>query len=297
MNCARSSASADSGPAGVAAAALRAAGLGPARAMRAVGGGDIAASWRVDAGGRSAFLKIGAAAHPFDAEALALAEIAATRTLRVPAVLAHGIAEGEGFLLLEWVDLADDGDWDAAGRQLAALHRCVRRSYGWMRDNTIGASPQPNAPCADWSEFFRERRLRPQFALARANRLAPLAALEATACDAADRLLAGHQPPPAVLHGDLWRGNLAFDRAGAPLAFDPAAYHGDPEADLAMTRLFGGFPGRFYRAYDAVLPPAAGAGERLPLYQLYHVLNHANLFGGGYVAQAAAMIERLGRWR
>jgi fructosamine-3-kinase len=297
MSCARSSASADEGHAAVAAAALRQVGLGPVRAMRAVGGGVIAASYRVEAGGHSAFLKIGAAAHPFDAEALALREIESTRTLRVPAVLARGIAEGKGFLLLEWIELAGDGDWDAAGRQLAAMHRCRGGSYGWSRDNTIGASPQFNAPCADWAEFYRERRLRPQFALARANGLAPLAALDAAACDAADRLLTGHQPSPAVLHGDLWRGNIAFDRSGAPVVFDPATYHGDRETDLAMTRLFGGFPDRFHRAYDAVLPPAAGAEERLPLYQLYHVLNHANLFGGAYVAQAATMIERLGRRR
>lgn len=297
MNCARSSASADAAHAAIAAAASRAAGLGPVRAMRAIGGGDIAASYRLEAGGHGVFLKIGAASHPFDAEALALAEIASTQTLRVPGVLAHGIADGAGFLLLEWIELAGDGNWDAAGRQLAALHRCRRDSYGWARDNTIGASPQLNASCADWGEFFRERRLRPQFALARANRLTPLAALEAMACDASDRLLAGHAPLPAVLHGDLWRGNLAFDRSGAPVVFDPATYHGDPEADLAMTRLFGGFPDRFYRAYDAVLPSVAGAEQRLALYQLYHVLNHANLFGGGYVTQAATMIERLGRRR
>jgi fructosamine-3-kinase len=106
-------------------------------------------------------------------------------------------------------------------------------------------------------------------------------------------LLAGHAPRPSLLHGDLWRGNLAFDGCGQPVIFDPATYYGDAETDLAMTRLFGGFPRRFYVAYDEIRPPAAGAAQRLPLYQLYHVLNHASLFGGGYVAQALALIERL----
>jgi len=277
----------------VAEAALRAAGLGALQSMRAVGGGDIAASYRVEAAGARAFLKIGAATHPFDAEALALGEIAATRALRLPRVLAHGLAEAAGYLLLEWIDLADDGDWAAAGRGLAALHACVQPAYGWSRDNSIGASAQFNARCADWARFYRERRLRPQFALARAGRLAELAALEERACRASDRLLAGHAPPSSLLHGDLWRGNLAFDRSGQPVLFDPATYYGDGETDLAMARLFGGFPPRFHAAYDEVRPPVSGAAARLRLYQLYHLLNHANLFGGGYVAQAVASIDRL----
>jgi len=281
----------------IAEVALRAAGLGPASGMAAVGGGDIAAAYRVEAATQRAFLKIGAAAHPFEAEALALAEIAATRTLRAPRVLAHGVAEGAGYLLLEWIELADDGDWTAAGRRLAAMHACVQARHGWQRENTIGASPQFNARCADWVAFFREQRLRPQFALARARGLAQLAALEEKACRASDALLAGHAPPPGLLHGDLWRGNVAFDRDGAPVIFDPATYYGDAETDLAMTRLFGGFPEPFYRAYAAARPPAAGAAARLPLYQLYHLLNHANLFGGGYVGQAMALIERLDQRR
>jgi protein-ribulosamine 3-kinase len=277
----------------VAEAALRAAGLGAAQGMQAVGGGDIAASYRVETAAQRAFLKVGPSAHPFDAEASALAEIAATRTLRAPRVLSVGTADGAGYLLLEWIELVDGGDWAAAGRQLAALHGCVQAKHGWWRDNTIGAGPQSNARCADWAVFYRERRLRPQFALARGKGLTALAPLEERACRASDRLLAGHAPPPSLLHGDLWRGNLAFDRSGAPVIFDPATYYGDAETDLAMARLFGGFPPRFHGAYDEVRAPAAGAGWRLPLYQLYHVLNHANLFGGGYVAQAQAMIERL----
>jgi fructosamine-3-kinase len=277
----------------VAETAARAAGLGALSRLHAVAGGDIAAAYRVETTAASAFLKIGAADHPFEAEARALEEIAASGAIRAPRPLAWGVAEGSGYLLLEWIDLAAEGDWAAAGRQLAALHASVRPAYGWTRDNTIGASPQLNAPCGTWAEFWRERRLRPQFALARRRGLARLAALEDRACLASDARLAGHAPPASLLHGDLWRGNLAFDGAGRPVVFDPATYYGDAETDLAMTRLFGGFAPAFYRAYDEARPPQPGAAARLPLYQLYHVLNHANLFGGGYAAQAAAMIERL----
>lgn len=278
----------------IASAALRDAGLGPLRRLRAVGGGDIATAYRVEIDGRCAFLKVGAAAHPFAAEAQALAEIAATATLRAPQALACGVAGGHGYLLLEWIDLRDDGDWAAAGRQLARLHACIGPQFGWARENTIGARLQSNTPCANWAEFYREQRLRAQFAFAAAGGLRALAALEDKACAAADALLAAHGPSPSLLHGDLWRGNLAFDELGAPVVFDPATYYGDAETDLAMSRLFGGFPEHFYCAYASERPPRPGADRRLPLYQLYHVLNHANIFGGGYVAQAVALIERIG---
>ncbi len=281
----------------IAGIALREAGLGPPHRLHRVGGGDVAQAFRVEADPHRAFLKLGAAAHPFEAEALALEEIAATRTLRVPRVLAHGVADGHGYLLLEWIDLVPSGDWVAAGRQLAALHGHSDDRYGWPRPNAIGASPQPNTPSTDWAEFYRERRLRPQFALARTNGLSGLAAQEAVACRASDALLSGHAPPASVLHGDLWRGNLSFDCSGVPVVFDPATYHGDAETDLAMTRLFGGFAEAFYRAYADVRRPAAGERERLPLYELYHLLNHANLFGGGYVAQAIDRIGKLERRR
>jgi len=273
--------------------ALRGAGAAPMRDFRVLGGGSFGATFRIDTGGDRFFLKLGAATHPFDAEAQALREIAATDTLRVPRPVAHGAVETHGFLLLEWIDLAAGGDWHGAGEHLGALHSVVFPTSGWPRDNTIGASAQANAPSATWAEFWRERRLRPQFRLARDNGLGALAALEALACGTSDTLLSGHAPAAALLHGDLWRGNLAFDTRGRAVVFDPSTYHGDAETDLAMTRLFGGFPSEFYAAYESVRPPGHGRTSRLPLYQLYHVLNHANLFGGGYVAQAQALIELL----
>lgn len=275
-------------------AALRAAGAGPLVDATQLGGGSFGATWRLAARGGRFFLKLGAASHPFDAEVEALREIAATRTLRVPQPVACGVVGREAFLLLEWVDLRGDGDWGEAGAQLAALNAVNAPRYGWSRDNTIGASVQLNTPCATWAEFWRERRLRPQFRLARANGLGRLAALEARACAASDALLAGHAPAAALLHGDLWRGNVAFDPSGRPVVFDPSTYHGDAETDLAMARLFGGFPSAFYAAYAAVRPPSEGVAARLGLYQLYHVLNHANLFGDGYVTQAHSLIDTLG---
>lgn len=272
--------------------AVRAA-LGNAWSVRAaerIGGGSIAESWRLETDAQPLFLKTGAATHPFDAEAQALEEIAATRTVRVPRPIACGAAGALGFLVLEWIDLRDDGDWAAAGAALAALHGAARDTYGWRRDNTIGATPQFNAPAADWAMFYRERRLRPQFRFARERGLHALAALEEAACRASDALLAGEAPPASLLHGDLWRGNLAFDAAGRAVVFDPATYCGDAETDPAMARLFGGFSASFFAAYDAARTPRPGRGERLKLYQLYHVLNHANLFGGGYVAQARSLI-------
>jgi fructosamine-3-kinase len=274
--------------------ALHAAGRERLRDVRELGGGSFGATFCIDAGTARFFLKLGAAAHPFDAEAQALNEIAATGTLRVPLPVAHGVAQAGGFLLLEWIDLAPEGDWAAAGRLLAAMHAAALSDYGWPCDNTIGATRQSNAPCMTWAEFWRERRLRPQFRLAHDNGLDSLAMLETRACAASDALLVEHAPPASLLHGDLWRGNLAFASCGRPVVFDPSIYHGDAETDLAMTRLFGGFPPAFYAAYDAVRPRRAGAAARTRLYQLYHVLNHANLFGGGYIAQACALVEALG---
>lgn len=276
-------------------AAVRAV-LGDAWRLRAadrVGGGSIADAWRLDAAGGPLFLKTGAAAHPFDAEAQALDEIAATRTVRVPRPIAWGVAAARGFLVLEWIDLHGAGDWAAAGAALAALHGATCERYGWHRDNAMGATPQFNAWATDWATFYRERRLRPQFRFARERGLHALAALEDAACRGCDALLAGEAPPASLLHGDLWCGNLAFDAAGCAVLFDPATYYGDAETDLAMARLFGGFPASFFSACDAVRPPRPRRGERLRLYQLYHVLNHANLFGGGYVAQACRLIDAL----
>jgi fructosamine-3-kinase len=174
------------------------------------------------------------------------------------------------------------------------MHRVTGRSFGWRRDNTIGSTPQPNTPGNDWIAFWREQRLGFQLRLAERNGLS--SALQAKGERLLERLEAffrGYAPAPSLLHGDLWGGNHGYTVSGEPVVFDPAVYYGDREADLAMTELFGGFGAGFYAAYKEVWPLDSGYAVRKQLYNLYHVLNHANLFGGGYASQAEAMMERL----
>jgi protein-ribulosamine 3-kinase len=265
---------------------------------RRVSGGSINTCYYWPASAGAMFVKIGSrAAHSaFTAEADGLCELQAAHALRVPQVLAVGVADTAAFLALEWLER---GTGNAAcerrlGEGLAALHAVTAPRYGFRRDNTIGRTPQANAWSADWAEFFRERRLRPQLALGeRQGFPRRLSERGARLLEALPALLAGHRPRASLLHGDLWGGNWLATRAGEPVLFDPAVYYGDRETDLAMTHLFGGFGADFYRAYESAAPLPEGAALRTTLYNLYHVLNHANLFGGGYAAQAQATIDRL----
>lgn len=261
-------------------------------------GGSIHACYRWPTAGAPLFVKVATslARESLEAEAEGLAELESARALRTPRVLACGVAGDNAFLALEWLEAVEsDVACEARlGAGLAAQHRRTAREFGWRRDNTLGRTPQPNSPLASWIEFYRERRLRPQLRLAAANGFGPLLNLSGERLLAAlPALLGGHHPQPALLHGDLWGGNWMATATGEPAVFDPAVYYGDPECDLAMTRLFAGFGTAFYRAYAAAAPQAPGAEGRVELYNLYHVLNHANLFGGGYAAQAGRMIERL----
>jgi protein-ribulosamine 3-kinase len=204
---------------------------------------------------------------------------------RVPAPLAHGADAGGSFLDLELLELKKAGDWGALARMLAGVHRVTGPRFGWHRDNYIGATPQANGFYDDWAEFWNERRLKPQLALAIKNGFA---------VEAHDviRLIENHKPQPSLLHGDLWSGNAGFTAQG-PVVYDPAVYYGDREADLAMTELFGGFPREFYSAYGAAYPLAEGYETRKHLYNLYHLLNHLNLFGAGYLRQVEAALRLL----
>lgn len=262
----------------------------------AVGGGCIHRAYRVSDGAHSWFVKLNdaASADLFAAEADGLDALARS-PLRVPQAICHGKAEAQSFLVLEWLELAAGAPRDFArlGEELARMHALAGPQYGWHRDNYIGATPQFNPPGASWLHFFGEARLAPQLALARKQGRAALSDQGAALLQALPRLLGGHAPLPALLHGDLWGGNAAFLHGGTPVIFDPAAYYGDRETDLAMTELFGGFAPDFYAAYRAHAPLDSGYRVRKTLYQLYHVLNHANLFGGAYAAQAAGMIALL----
>ena len=229
----------------------------------------------------------------FAAEADGLAALAASGA-RVPAPLSRGEAQGEAFLVLEYLEMRPTGDHAALGRVLASVHSVHGEYFGWRRHNYIGSTPQFNPRATTWSEFWRDARLRPQIELAKRNGFGRnLLAKAEGLVEAVPKLLAGHSPSASQLHGDLWGGNAGFLPDGEPVLFDPAVYWGDREADLAMTELFGGFPPEFYRAYDEVAPRAPGHAIRKTLYNLYHVLNHANLFGGSYASRGERMIDGL----
>ncbi len=263
-----------------------------------VGGGCINAAWCVEGDAQRYFVKLNHAGRMamFEAEAEGLHEIGRTG-VRVPRPVCSGAHGERSFLVLEYLDLGATGDARASerlGRQLAVMHRTTRARFGWHRDNTIGSTPQENAESEDWVAFWRERRLRFQLELAARNGYDDrLQERGARLLDAFPALFDGYRPIPSLLHGDLWGGNFGVTRDGEPVLFDPATYYGDREADLAMTELFGGFGPRFYAAYREAFPLDPGYRVRRTLYNLYHILNHLNLFGAGYCGQAEAMIEEL----
>jgi fructosamine-3-kinase len=263
-----------------------------------VHGGCINESYRWESSAGPLFVKIAPAEQlaMFESEAEGLQELASAEGVRVPRALACGTADECAFLALEWIDLA--GSVSAAsrqlGEQLARQHRAGAAQFGWHRDNAIGSTPQINTRTSSWVTFFREHRLRYQLDLAARNGYrGRLQEQGRELLERLDDFFVDHEPQPSLLHGDLWGGNFGVDASGTPVIFDPAVYYGDREADLAMTRLFGGFSASFYSAYEAAWPLADGARERVALYNLYHVLNHLNLFGSGYQAQAESMIAQL----
>ena len=261
-----------------------------------VGGGDIAAAYLLRTrDGRTLFYKTAPGAM-FPAEARGLTELAAPDALRVPAVL----AVGDDFLVLEAIETGRRGPgfFTDFGRSLARLHRHNHTHFGFDGDNYIGATPQANprrtAGPGVWAAWYWEHRLLFQLRLAEGKRLASrdlsrgMAQLEALV----QRLLEGTDEPPSLLHGDLWGGNFLADANGMPVLIDPAVYYGHREAELGMTLLFGGFTPEFYDAYHQAWPLEPGWRRRMPLYQLYHVLNHLNLFGGSYGGQAEGIVRR-----
>ncbi|MBD2089356.1 fructosamine kinase family protein [Microcoleus sp. FACHB-1515] len=264
--------------------------------QRSIGGGSVNQAYAIVDGAQAYFVKLNQASRlaMFEAEAIGLREIAATQTIRVPQAICWGFTDNSAYIVLEWLDFAygTHSAWEAMGRNLAAMHRVTSENgFGWHQNNTIGFIPQRNEWTADWTEFFTTQRIGYQLELARkrggrfpkGDRL--LAAIPA--------ILANHQPQPSLVHGDLWTGNAAATQTEEPVIFDPATYYGDREVDLAMSELFGSFPPNFYRAYEQAWPLDPGYDRRKILYNLYHILNHYNQFGGSYEAQSDRMIGML----
>ena len=262
---------------------------------RSVSGGCINQGYAVTGDTGSYFVKLNQASQVamFEAEALGLKQILETATIRTPKPICWGTAAESAYLVLEWLELnrGDAQSWEQMGRALAAMHRWAGSSaFGWDRNNTIGSTPQINSWTADWAEFYAQHRLGYQFQLAK--RRGGHFPQQERLLTAIPQLLA-QKPQPSLVHGDLWGGNAACTATGEPVIFDPAVYFGDREVDIAMTELFGGFPTAFYHGYNEVFPLDAGYERRKTLYNLYHILNHFNLFGGGYASQANRMIEQI----
>jgi fructosamine-3-kinase len=233
----------------------------------------------------------------FVAEARGLSEMVATETIKVPNPICWGTSGDRSYLAIEYLDLtarANPQSWTQMGRNLAAMHRYQLSSdaqFGWQIQNTIGTTPQINTWETDWVTFFTNHRIGYQLQLAHEKgghfpRAAELLAVM-------PQLLANDRVRPSLVHGDLWGGNASFMTDGTPVIFDPATYWGDREVDIAMTELFGGFPAAFYQGYNEIYPLDPGYSQRKHLYNLYHILNHYNLFGGSYQSQANSAIDSL----
>ena len=279
-----------------------------------VSGGCINQGYSISCSSRAYFAKINQASQiaMFEAEALGLQQMRATQTIRVPEPICWGTEGNSAYIVLEWLDLGSRGGdraWEEMGRKLAAMHKytppnppllrggeepnstLLRGVFGWDINNTIGSTVQINNWTVNWAEFWAELRIGYQLKLAR--RRGGHFPQGERLLEVIPELLAGHEPQPSLVHGDLWGGNAGVTSGGEPVIFDPAAYFGDREVDIAMTELFGGFPAEFYRGYNQVWPLDLGYEKRKILYNLYHILNHFNLFGGSYASQANQMINRI----
>ncbi|VAW49949.1 Ribulosamine/erythrulosamine 3-kinase potentially involved in protein deglycation [hydrothermal vent metagenome] len=268
----------------------------------AIQGGDTHQAYQLHSGKQNYFLKL-APAHNLSilqAELHNLQAIKQSNTLNCPPPYAAGIHQEHAWLLMEFITLNKQGDDIQRGRDLAFMHHHIHHTpdtlkpFGWFEDNFIGRTRQSNIWSSDWISFYGQQRLQPQFEMSQLNG-APKSLYQSGQA-LIERLplwFQDYQPKPSLLHGDLWSGNSAFNTEGDPVFFDPACYYGDRETDIAMTELFSGFSSDFYNGYQEIFPLDSGYQNRKTLYNLYHTLNHFNLFGGSYLQQAQQTIQQL----
>lgn len=268
------------------------------KSVQALAGGDINTAFCIKDAQQTYFVKLNRVdlMDMFAAEFAGLQALAQTKTLRVPKPLLFGQTDSQACLVLEHIEFGRSSSASdrRLGQQLALLHQQPQAYFGWHQDNTIGSSLQINQANQDWSAFWRDQRLGAQLKLAAEQGYqGKLQSLGAKLASNLDLFFKGYTPVPALVHGDLWGGNVATDKQGNPVIFDPACYFADRETDLAMTELFGGFSTDFYAGYQEVWPLHPDYKHRKALYNLYHILNHLNLFGGGYLRQAETMMAQL----
>lgn len=256
-------------------------------------GGCISQAFRLDTSTHTLFIKqkTESPSRFFEAEAEGLGYLHSTCNLNTPEVLGYG----RNFIVLNYIASGTQGAgfWDLLAEQLATLHNCTRQEFGFVNDNFIGETPQINTFCADGYTFYSQHRLRYQARRALSSKLLDARDYQAV-LSIADHLQSLVPAQPAsLLHGDLWSGNVHVNTKGQPVFIDPAVYYGWAESELAMTCLFGGFPERFYQAYREHRPALKPDWkDRVPVYNLYHLLNHLNLFGGGYYQSVRSVLDR-----
>ncbi|VAW47294.1 Ribulosamine/erythrulosamine 3-kinase potentially involved in protein deglycation [hydrothermal vent metagenome] len=265
----------------------------------AISGGDSHSAYQLHTPNQNYFLKL-APLHQrpiLEAEQHNLNALLQSNTLNCPTPYATGTYQEHAWLLMEFILLTTSGNEAQRGKDLALMHHQINRKpqpFGWFEDNFIGLTAQQNAWSNDWVHFYGQHRLLPQLELSQ------LKGAPSTLYQSGIKLIKvlpfwfqDYQLEASLLHGDLWAGNSAFTSEGEPIFFDPACYYGDRETDLAMTELFHGFNPDFYQGYHEIFPIDSGYQQRKPLYQLYHLLNHFNLFGGAYLQQAEQSIQQL----
>lgn len=265
--------------------------------IETVSGGCINQTWKItDSDNKCWFIKENKPSllKMFVAEAEGLKEIRNSNSIKTPNPVCFGKTDNFSYLVLEYISMRGGINQHTTGEQLASMHQKTHSLFGWDQENTIGSTPQLNTQHADWPTFWKEQRLLFQLELAHTKGY-PDSDYEAglKLSENLKTFFSNYQPVPSLLHGDLWGGNCSTDSDNNPVIFDPALYYGDREADIAMTELFGGFSQQFYLAYNDSYQLDPGYKTRKTLYNLYHILNHYNLFGGGYASQAATMSKQL----